>query len=727
MKSDFTPSISHTITDWLGEITQKYTHLNHEQLQKTLQCALKLAEIHDKVELNEGLTRGIAICNYLLLLECDTQTISAALLYPFFTKSETCRELIQNQLETKIYKLLQGVNRMETIDHLPIKKDQIVFEPKQLDNLRHMLLAIVDDVRIVLIKLAERLATLIQLRRQPGEQQQITAKQIMALYAPLANRLGIGHIKWQLEDWSFRYLDPSNSRKILKELKQRREDRENYIKTVRQELDTLLKNSGIEKYDLSGRAKHIYSIYRKITRKQLPFDQIYDTNAFRILVPNIEACYRVLSLIHEKWPHIKHEFDDYIAKPKPNGYQSIHTIVLGPSNRHVEIQIRTFKMHEDAELGVAAHWKYKESNKTTNTYENKINLLRDVMSWQQELSTDDEKSNNFYSQLFEDRIYIFTPTNDILDLQLGATPLDAAYHIHTDVGHRCRGAKVNHKMVTLTHPLKTGDVIEIITTKESKPSRDWLNPDRGYLKTKVAYSKVKNWFTRQFRQEKLTKGEEIWEKLAKREGLNKSYLTELFPQFNFKTEEELLIAIGAGHIGTHALMRLIKPDIAVQKSDLNIDREYASKKPAGEIPIAGTENLLTQLARCCQPIPGDSIAGYITKGRGVSIHRQDCHNLQQAKKFRPERLLDVNWGTQVPNQYPVSIKIDAIDQPTVIRDISAIIANEHLPLLSIHSYVDTLQGHCHIKLTVEIKNLDSLKRILQQLHQLPDIINVTRL
>ncbi|OGO90966.1 MAG: hypothetical protein A3F10_02040 [Coxiella sp. RIFCSPHIGHO2_12_FULL_42_15] len=715
------------MTPWLQQTLRAYPHLSKEKLDQTLQCIVKLTEKNTALDLNQGLDRGIEISKHLLPLECDTQTICVALLYPFFTKEEFCRDLIQQKLDVKIYKMLQGVQRMETIDHLPIKKDKVVFSTKQLDHLRRMLLAIVDDVRIVLVKLAERLTTLIELRQKSQETQQSTAKQIMALYAPLANRLGIGQIKWQLEDGAFRYLDPINYSAISKELNQRRQDREKYIHTVQQELETLLNHSHIEKYEISGRAKHIYSIYRKAKRKELPFEQVYDSNAFRILVPNIEGCYRTLSLIHEKWKHIKHEFDDYIAKPKSNGYKSIHTIVLGPHDRFVEIQIRTFTMHEEAELGVAAHWKYKEGQKTGDQYENKIALLRDVIRWQQELTEDNQERSHLYSQLFEDRIYVFTPTNDILDLPVGSTPLDAAYYIHTDIGHRCRGAKINHKIVPLTHPLKTGDVIEILTSKENKPSRDWLNPDRGYLMTKAAYNKVRNWFSRQFREEKLIKGQEIWDKLAKRENFTKNDLTELVPIFNFKTIDDLLVAIGSGNIGTHAITRQLKPDIAVSKSELTIDKDYPAK-PAErtEITISGAENLLTQLARCCQPIPGDAIAGYITKGRGVSIHRQHCHNLQQAMKIRPERILEVNWGGKTPSKYPINLEIDGIDHPTLIRDISSIIANEHLSLLGIHSRLDARQGRCHIKLTVELSDLSSLHNVMQQLRGLPHVTHVTR-
>jgi GTP pyrophosphokinase len=702
------------LTDtWVEETVIKFPHLTVATLKKAFELAKKIDPSREKI------AYSIAICDELLALNSDPKSIIAAILYPFYKNDQKTKALIGENFDTDITKILLGTKRMETIDQLPIKHDRIIFQHKQLDSLRRMLLAIVDDARIVLIKLAERLTRLTQLREADKETQQQIGNQTMHLYAPLANRLGIGHVKWQLEDWSFRYLEPKKYNEISKALKERRNDRETYIKKAHEELKSLLDEGDIKKYELKGRAKHIYSIFRKINRKQVPISEIYDSNAFRILVSDVEACYRTLSLVHEKWEHIPHEFDDYIAKPKPNGYQSIHTVVIGPDNRNIEIQIRTFAMNEEAELGVAAHWKYKENITAVDAYENKIKLLRDVMNWQEELQPD-TKAN-----FFEDRVYVFTPANDILDLAIDSTPLDAAYHIHSEVGHHCKGAKVNHKMVPLTQKLNTGDLIEILTHKQSNPSRDWLNPERGYITTQTARNKVKNWFYREQAHKMLARGLEIWEKNAKREHLSKNVLGPIAPQFNFKTADDLLIAIGSGNVGINTVLRRLKPATQTPEPEIvKIKKPETKTSTSGD--IAGTESLLTQLARCCHPIPGDKIIGYITKGRGVSIHRTDCDNIIEAQKNRPERILDVNWSTKKSTKYSVNIEIKAVDNPGLIRDISTLIANENISLLGINSQVDKATNHCRINLTIEIESLEPLHKILTHFKQIPNVINARR-
>jgi len=709
------------VNNWLTHLQQEFPHLEKSMLDRAWSVAKTLSE-ENAIPFNEKIDQSLLIANQLLALNSDIQSIIAAIIYPFFKITEKTREFIAEQIDPQIYKLLIGTKRMETIDQIAVQENTVTISTKQVDNLRRMLLAIVDDVRIVLIKIAERLATLILLRKADPKQQQAIARQSMTIYAPLANRLGIGQFKWQLEDWCFRYLNPTEYNQISKNLNLRRQDREYYIKKIYDELSELLKNAQVE-FDLCGRAKHIYSIYRKINRKQLPFEQIYDTHAFRILVRSIEDCYKVLSIIHEKWPHVPQEFDDYIVKPKPNGYQSIHTVIIDPDHRHVEIQIRTVKMDAAAELGIAAHWKYKEEIRKQDNYEGKINLLRDIMKWQKDLEPDNQQTSGVYNKLFEDRIYIFTPQNEIIDLPAKATPLDAAYHIHTQVGHCCRGAKVNGKIVTLTHPLQTGDQVEILTAKNGEPSRDWLNQERGYITTRTARSKVKAWFIHQLKQEKLTRGHELWEKAAKREGLNKSALIPLLEHFNFNTLDDLFVAIGIGHIGVQSLIRKLKPSEAVEVEPETI----VEQKPSIQsIPIAGNENLLTKLARCCNPIPGDKIIGYITQGRGVSIHRTDCRNIRDSLRIRRERLLEINWSDTKPHAYPVEIEIEAIERSGLIRDISGLITNEHLRLLSLHSRTKPSESLCYIRLTVELNSLEPLKKLLQQIQQIPEVIRANR-
>lgn len=666
-----------------------------------------------------------AIAHQLCLLNADVDMLCAGLLLPYLTLNDHTRQLVTTQLSAEVYALLLGISRMNIMDSISISASDNPWTQKQLDHMSAMLLAIVDDVRIVVIKLAERLHAVELLRHADAKLQQSLGKKIMALYAPLANRLGLGQLKWQLEDWAFRYLDGDNYRLISKELKQRRQDRDLYISKVQDELDHLLRDAGFEHYEITGRAKHIYSIFRKIQRKQLSFDQLYDTNAFRILVPSVEDCYRCLSMIHDRWQHIQREFDDYISKPKPNGYQSIHTIVQGPEGRYVEIQIRSFAMDEAAELGVAAHWKYKEGG-TVNNYESKYHLLREMMEWQLELTEIATEKSKTFSSLFKDRVYVFTPNNHIIDLPTGATPLDVAYHIHTDIGHRCRGAKVNHKMVPLTHAVHTGDIIEILTNPDHKPSRDWLNPERGYLKSKVAINKVKAWFARQFRQEKLEKGQQLWDKMAKREGFTPQQLHQLVTHFQFKSLDDLLVALGSGNVSTHALSRQLKPDVVLTPTH-NIDVDYHPKRePKTSSRIVGAEHMLTTLAKCCQPIPGDAIVGYITKGRGVAVHRRNCRNFQQSVKYRPERILEISWGGEQGHRYPVNLHIEAVDDPTLIRDITGIFTHHHIPLLALHSRVDTLTSRAHLDLTIEVSNQDDLHATLVHLQQLPNTLRVDR-
>ncbi len=444
----------------------------------------------------------------------------------------------------------------------------------------------------------------------------------------------------------------------------------------------------------------------------------------RVLVKTIEECYKTLSVAHTAWAPIPAEFDDYIAKPKPNGYRSIHTVVITPEKINVEIQIRTFQMHEESELGVAAHWQYKEgSGGKTSSYAEKINWLRHIMDWQKEVAT---PQDNLYRKIFEDRVYVFTPNGDVFDLEAGATPLDFAYHVHTDLGHRCRGAKVNDMIVPLNHPLRTGDQVTIITGKEISPSRDWLNPGGHYLKTSAALHKVRNWFKRQEQQNYLQLGQAQWEKLARREGITKSDVDKAVTYFKFKNSQELFIAIGSGTLGLISVFNKIK-NIEAEETikNLPIPEKHPQKIIQGEFQIEGVANLLTQLARCCRPIPGDSIIGYITKGRGIVIHHQDCRNLQFTLKRHSERLFNVAWGKET-KQYQVSLAIEADDRTGLIRDITNIIAGQHLSLLGLTTRVDTLENRAYINLTLEVKSLEPLKKILQQLHQVAGVTRVER-
>lgn len=672
---------------------------------------------------NSGLEEGLTIADELLLLNCDSPTIAAAIIFPTLYYRQPATEILEQYLPAEVIKLAQGVRKMDAVAQMGQSKGG-----SRADNLRKMCLAMVDDVRIVLIKLAEQLVILKNLRHCTPEQQQPVAQQISHIYAPLANRLGLGQMKWQMEDLAFRYLNSAEYKNISKALNMRRQDREIYIRDFIHKLQKMLEQSGVYNAEISGRPKHIYSIYRKIQRKRVDFSQIYDASAVRVLVKTIEDCYKTLSIAHELWQPIAAEFDDYIAKPKPNGYRSIHTVVIGPENINVEIQIRTFQMHEESELGVAAHWQYKEGGAKASGYAEKINWLRHIMDWQKEVST---PQDNLYHKIFEDRVYVFTPGGDVLDLEAGATPLDFAYHLHSELGHRCRGAKVNDMMVPLTYPLRTGDQVSIITGKESNPSRDWLNPAAHYLKTSVALQKVRSWFKRQEQQNYLASGQAQWEKLARREGVARNEIEKAVDYFKLKNSQELFIAIGSGTIGVVSVLNKIKYPEAEEEKKITVIPEKIPERPApgksGELQIEGIGNLLTQLARCCSPIPGDAILGYITKGRGITIHQQNCRNIQYTLKRYPERLFTVNWGKETRRAYQVGIEIEADDRAGLIRDVSAVIAGEHLSLLGLNTSVNKLENRAFISMTIEIQSLNSLKKILQLIHQVPGITRVQRI
>jgi GTP pyrophosphokinase len=668
------------------------------------------------------LTQGLEMADELLALNCDTHTLAAAISFPALYYQQPTPALIEKYLPADIHALTQGVKKMDAVQQLTQEKNS-----GRADNLRKMCLAMVDDVRIVLIKLAEKLVILKHLRHCEAPLQQQVAQQVMNIYAPLANRLGVGQMKWQMEDWAFRYLNPIEYHQISKALNMRRQDREIFINNFIARLQQLLAEAGVTNVEISGRAKHIYSIYRKIQRKRVEFSQIYDTSAVRVLVKTIEDCYKTLSIAHSTWQPIYAEFDDYIARPKPNGYRSIHTVIVSPENINVEIQVRTYQMHEESELGVAAHWQYKEAGGKPSSYADKINWLRHIMDWQKEVST---PQDNLYHKIFEDRVYVFTPEGDVFDLESGATPLDFAYHVHTELGHRCRGAKVNDMIVPLTQPLRTGDQVSILTGKESLPSRDWANPAAHYLKTTVALQKVRSWFKRQEQQKYLAQGQALWEKLSRRENITKPDLEKAVSYFKFKNQQELFIAIGSGTLGAISVLNKIKHPEMDEDKKVPIIPEKTLEKPLpgkpGELQIEGVGNLLTQLARCCRPIPGDAILGYITKGRGITIHQQDCRNIQFSVKRHPERLFTVSWGAETADTYQVEIRIEADDRAGLIRDISNIIAAQHLSLLGLNTRVDKLENRAYISLTIEIKSLTPLKKILLQLQQIPGVTTVQR-
>lgn len=675
---------------------------------------------------------GIEMAQVLVELHLDQASLVAAILYRAVREGRVGLEEVRGEFGDEVAGLIQGVVQMAAISaiHHPLKGNVLGQSEGQLDNVRKMLVTMIDDVRVALIKLAERTCAIRAVKNVSSDKRMRVAREVFDIYAPLAHRLGIGHIKWELEDLSFRYLHESAYKKIAKQLDEKRLDRERYIQRVLKELGDELRDSGVQG-ELAGRVKHIYSIWRKMRRKGIEFGQVYDVRAVRILVPEVQDCYAALGIVHSLWRHIPNEFDDYIANPKENGYQSLHTAVVGPEGKVMEVQIRTPKMHEEAELGVCAHWLYKGtdiSNRSTG-YDAKINWLRQVLEWQEDLGDLSGLADHLTSDIASDRVYVFTPEGHVVDLPQGATAVDFAYRVHTEVGHACRGARVNERIVPLTYPLKTGDQITILTSNNPAPSRDWLNPSLGYIQTSRARAKVTSWFKQQDRGRNIIDGRAILEDEFKRLSLYDTDLNLLAKKVNYTDAEDMFAAIGAGDLRpTHVAnvaQQMMEP---VEKQlDLKLlgskNRSYDTES---DIQIRGVGKLKTQVAKCCKPLPGDPIGGYITVGRGVTVHRQDCISFLHHREYEPNRIIEVSWGGQPEAVYPVDIKIDAYDRSGLLRDITEVLSASRSNVLALQTLTNTDENTATMEVTVEISSLEQLARLLAKIRNLPNIIDVRR-
>lgn len=682
---------------------------------------------------------GVEMVDILHSLNMDGDTLLAAMLFPVVNAKIVNIEQIKEDFGPKICKLVKGVVVMNNIRQLNASQSG---DSSQVDNIRRMLLAMVDDFRCVIIKLAERITYLRDADKRYTEAEKIVAaKECSNIYAPLANRLGIGQLKWELEDYCFRNLQPDEYFNIAKQLKERRLDREQYIQDFVAELSGYLSES-ITNATVYGRPKHIYSIWRKMQKKHLEFSGLYDIRAVRVLVPTLQDCYTALGIIHTKYQHLSKEFDDYIANPKPNGYQSIHTVVLGKGDKPIEVQIRTQKMHDDAELGVAAHWKYKEgSTGSMSAYEEKISWLRKLLAWQDDMASNTEMLDEMRSQVFDDRVYVFTPKGEVVDLPTGSTPLDFAYAIHSDVGHRCIGAKVAGRIVPFTYQLQMGDQLEIITQKNPNPSRDWLNPNSGFTHTQKARSKIAAFFKKLDRDKNIPLGKEQFDAELNRLGLTLKQAEQLaLPRYNLKHLDDLYNGIGSGDIKLNQLMnflqsKLVKP--TAQEADDEILRHvtqksaiYAQQKAEkkGYIVVEGVDNLMHSMARCCQPLPGDQIVGYVTQGRGISIHRADCEQLAELANAHPERVVETSWGNQDHHTaYHVMIRVLASDRNGLLRDITTVLANEKISVTGVSSRSDNKRQTATMDLEIQLNNVEMLGKILARLSALEDVIDVKRL
>jgi GTP pyrophosphokinase len=671
------------------------------------------------------ITHTMAVAEILVKLHLDPEAVAAAILHDVVEDTPVTIEQIEREFGKPVAKLVDGVTKLAFIE----QKDLIgrgTREHLHAESLRKLLLAMAEDVRVVLIKLADRLHNMRTLKYLAEDKQRRVARETMDIYAPLANRLGIWQIKWELEDLSFRYLDPKNYKKVAAFLDERRVDRERFINNAIRIIRAEMTKAGINA-DISGRPKHIYSIWKKMQRKHVNFDAVYDVRAIRVLVDKVQDCYAALGAIHTLWRHIPKEFDDYIATPKENMYQSIHTAVIGPEGKTLEIQIRTRDMHAHAELGVAAHWSYKEGAKGDASYDQKIAWLRQLLEWKDEATDAGDFIDRFKSEVFQDRVYVITPQGDIIDLPQGATPLDFAYHIHTDVGHRCRGARIEGRIVNLTYELKSGELVEVLTTKNGHPSRDWLNPQLGYLKTSRARAKVRAWFKQQDNDMNISVGREALEKELRRLNLQNINHKALAEQFKVQNVEDFYAAIGRGDISSTQIasrgQSLSAPE-PVHRDQIPVKRKR--RKVHEDINIQGVGNLLTKLARCCSPAPGDSIIGYITQGRGVTIHRRDCRNILKMDGSNRGRLINVEWGEQIHETYPVDISLETIDRQDLLRDILNVLSNEKININAVHTQSNKLNNTAHMEMSVDVINVAQLSRILNRLGQLNNVLEVRR-
>ena len=654
-------------------------------------------------------------------LQLDRATIAAGLLHDVPEDTAVSLQEIEAAFGREIARLVDGVTKLSQISLESL-------EVQQAENLRKMFLAMAEDIRVVLIKLCDRLHNVRTLDGKPPADRKRIARETLEIYAPLAHRLGIWELKWRLEDGAFYHLEPDQYQELKRLLADTREAREGYIAEAITTLERELRAAGL-KAEVSGRPKHIYSIYNKMLRTGRSFDQLYDLLAIRVLVATVQDCYAALGVVHTLWKQVPGQFDDYISTPKGNMYQSLHTAVIGPGGRFLEVQIRTDAMHRVAEHGIAAHWRYKEGGQADPAFEAKLAWLRQLMAWQQELSTAQEFVESVKMDVFQDQVFVFTPKGEVKDLPAGSTPLDFAYRIHTDVGHRCIGARVNGKLVPLDYELKNGDMVEILTSKSSRgPSRDWLN----LVKTAHAREKIRQWFKQQQRAQNIARGKELLDKELRRLGLGglgaipEEKLAEAAESLKLASVDLLLAAVGYGGVGPQTVIgRLgLREAAEAPMPELPEEAPAPSGAPAGGVNVMGVGDLLTRMATCCKPVPGDDIVGFITRGKGITVHRRDCRNVQ--REDEPERLVQVEWGRTGHHAYPVTVRVEAFDREGLLRDVATVVAEEKLNISGASVHVNEAERTATILATVELGSLQHLSRLLAKLEKIKDVVSVTR-
>jgi GTP pyrophosphokinase len=730
-----------SIEELLNQLPDYYTLADRELIQRAYRLAEKAHTGQKRASGEPYVHHCLAVAAILAEYSMPADIIAAGLLHDTVEDTSIKYEDLRSDFGEGVAKLVQGVTKLtqlprvsrgehqeEALRKSDEARSQVEDEAARrnrkrdlaAETLRKTFLAMDSDVRVVLIKLADRLHNMRTLGAFPEAKRRRIAQETLDIFAPLANRLGIWQIKWELEDLGFRYTNPEKYKEIAEQLAERRDSREAEIQQISEAISKLLVASGI-KVEISGRSKHIYSIYHKMIEKGKSFDLVRDVRGIRLIVPDVAACYAVLGLIHTHWRPIPGEFDDYIAAPKDNFYQSLHTVIIYDDGKPVEVQIRTHEMDENAEIGIAAHWRYKEGGER-GKYDDRINWLRRVMEWTQEVEDAQEFVDSMKTDVFKDRVYVFTPHGDIIDLPAGSTPIDFAYHVHTTIGDRCRGAKVNHKLVPLDYTLKTGEQVEILTAKQGGPSRDWLNPNLGLAHTQRAQSKIKAWFKKQNREQNITQGREILEHEIQRLGLaelDEDGLKDLAQNYG-RTPEELYDALGNGDL---TLGRVVNKLLEAKESDdiLVVVPASSDAVPTEAVTVLGLKGLLTAMARCCNPTPGDEIIGYITRGHGATIHRQDCPNILRIKDR--ERLVKVSWGENV-RTYPVPIRIRAFDRQGLMGDITTLLNSESVNIVDVQ--VGISKNLADLRLVIEVRDIAQLSRMLARIENLPNVLEAQR-
>jgi len=673
--------------------------------------------------------RGESIADLVRGLHGDHDLVSATLIFPLVHAGVLDSDRIAATFGAEMKALVDGLVSLGDF-HLPQNwNPDSTLSRDQAESVRQMLLAIASDVRLVLVRLAEQLDSMRRLKNARAADKRAAARETQEVFAPLANRLGIWQLKWELEDLAFRYLEPATYRRIAGALRQRRSDRERFILAINHTLSDKLAAEGIAA-EISGRPKHIFSIWRKMQRKQVDFDELFDIRAVRILVDSVADCYAALGVVHSLWQYIPGEFDDYVATPKENGYRSIHTAVIGPGGQALEVQIRSHEMHEHSELGVAAHWRYKEGGRGHRAFDEKINWLRQLLVPDSHHDTAEDFIDRVRAEIFEDRVYVISPRGDVVDLPQGATPLDFAYHVHTEVGHHCRGAKVNGRMVALTHVLATGEQVEIITAKNGHPSRDWLIPQRGYLASPRSRAKVRAWFRREDQDQNRRHGRITLERELGRLGLRDLKMPVLLKALKVGNVDELHVGLGCGDISLAAVTQAAAqqhPDSGERSRRSSGRGARPAPRNRSAVAVDGIGDLMSNFARCCHPVPPEPIAGYITQGRGVTIHRKQCRNLLRLRENHRERVLQVTWNEAGDDAgHQVEIRVEAYDRQGLTRDVTAVFADARISIQELK--LETFPAHntADIHLTINVRGLDELSQILHRLTTLPNVISAQR-